>query len=31
MNYILALPGGLAITAVVMALINYGSIFTVGL
>lgn len=31
MKYILALPGGLIITIGVMAMINYGSILTVGM
>lgn len=31
MKYLLALPGGLTITVIVMTLINYGSILTVGL
>lgn len=30
-NYIFAIPGGIAITAIVMFAINYGSILTVGL
>lgn len=30
MNFLMALPGGVAITTVVMMLIHYGSIMTVG-
>jgi hypothetical protein len=31
MNYLLALPGGVAITYMVLSMIHYGSILTVGM